>query len=142
MAQNSPRTGAPMFSSLRRPATGGLVVVLLCLICSTLIYAQSTGGRILGRVSDPSGAVLARANVTATNDATGVSRTSQSNESGDYVFLELPVGTYTLTFDLAGFKKNVRKNVTLDLNQVITLNMTMQIGEARETVEVTSEAPL
>jgi hypothetical protein len=131
-----------MFSSLRRPATRGLVVVLLCLICSTLIYAQSTGGRILGRVSDPSGAVLARANVTATNDATGVSRTSQSNESGDYVFLELPVGTYTLTFDLAGFKKNVRKNVTLDLNQVITLNMTMQIGEARETVEVTSEAPL
>jgi hypothetical protein len=53
----------------------------------------------------------------------------------------LPVGTYTLSFDLSGFKTNVRKMV-LDVNQVIALNMTMQVGASKEVVEVTSEAPL
>ena len=61
-----------MFSSLHRQATRALVVILLCTLCSTLLIAQSTGGRILGRVADPSGAVLAKVKVTATNDATGV----------------------------------------------------------------------
>jgi hypothetical protein len=118
------------------------LVLSLCLICSTLTSAQSTGGRILGRVSDSSGAVLANVGVTATNDATGIARETKTNASGDYVFPEVPVGTYTLTFDLSGFKTNVRKSVTLDVNQVITLNMSMQIGASKEVVEVTSEAPL
>jgi hypothetical protein len=104
--------------------------------------AQSTGGRILGRVADSSGAVLANVGITATNDATGIVRETKTNASGDYVFPEVPVGTYTLTFDLSGFKTNVRKSVTLDVNQVITLNMSMQIGASKEVVEVTSEAPL
>jgi len=104
--------------------------------------AQSTGGRILGRVEDTSGAVLANVKVTATNDATGITRETKTNASGDYVFPEVPVGIYTLTFDLSGFKTNVRKSVTLDVNQVITLNMSMQIGASKEVVEVTSEAPL
>src|ERR1700719_3864929 len=118
------------------------LVLSLCLICSTLMSAQSTGGRILGRVSDSSGAVLANVKVTATNDATGIVRETKTNASGDYVFPEVPVGTYTLTFDLTGFKTNVRKSVTLDVNQVITLNMSMQVGASKEVVEVTSEAPL
>ena len=57
-------------------------------------------------------------------------------------FVEVPVGTYRLEFDLTGFKKNVRRGVTLDINQVITLNMTMQLGASQEVVDVTSEAPL
>src|SRR6266436_7291425 len=117
-------------------------VLSLCLICSTLVSAQSTGGRILGRVADSSGAVLAKVKVTATNDATGISRETETNGSGDYAFPEVPVGTYTLSFDLSGFKTNVRKSVTLDVNQVITLNMSMQVGASKEVVEVTSEAPL
>ena len=104
--------------------------------------AQSTGGRILGRVADPSGAVLANVKVTATNEATGVSQETRSGDTGDYGFPQLAVGVYRLEFDLAGFKKNVQRGVNLDLNQVITLNMIMQIGETKETVEVTSEAPL
>ncbi len=118
------------------------LVLSLCLICSTLMSAQSTGGRILGRVADSSGAVLAKVKVTATNEATGISRETQTNDSGDYVFPEVPVGTYTLSFDSSGFKNLVRKGVTLQVNQVITLNMTMQIGASKEVVEVTSEAPL
>jgi hypothetical protein len=118
------------------------LVLSLCLICSTLMSAQSTGGRILGRVADSSGAVLAKVKVTATNEATGISRDTETNASGDYVFPEVPVGTYTLSFDLSGFKTNVRKNVVLDVNQVITLNLSMQVGASKEVVEVTSEAPL
>jgi len=114
----------------------------LCLICSTLMSAQSTGGRILGRVADPSGAVLAGVRVTATNEATGVSRDAETNDSGDYGFPQVPVGTYTLSFDLKGFKTNVRKGILVDLNQVITLNSILQVGETKETVEVTSEAPM
>jgi hypothetical protein len=108
----------------------------------TFVLAQSTGGRILGRVADPSGAVLANVKVTATNEATGVSQETQTSPTGDYGFPQVPVGVYRLEFDLAGFKKNVQRGLNLDLNQVITVNMIMQIGETKETVEVTSEAPL
>jgi len=86
--------------------------------------------------------VLAGVNVTLANQATGVTRTVETNSSGDYVFVEVPPGTYQVSFELAGFKKNLRKDVLLELNQVVTLNMTMQIGQQQETIEVTSEAPL
>jgi Carboxypeptidase regulatory-like domain/TonB dependent receptor len=108
----------------------------------TLLPAQGTGGRILGRVADPSGAVLGEVKISAINDATGAARVTQTSASGDYGFPDLPVGSYTLTFELPGFKKDVHKNITLDVNQVITLNMTMQLGAAQEIVDVTSEAPL
>ncbi len=71
-----------------------------------------------------------------------VARDTQSSDSGDYVFPDLPVGTYTLTFELTGSKKDVRHAISLDVNQVITLNMIMQLGAAQEVVDVTSEAPL
>ena len=120
----------------------GVLCLALCLSLSVQLLAQGTGGRILGRVGDPSGAVLGNVKVTATNDATGVGHDALTSESGDYVFPDLPVGTYSLTFDLSGFKKSVRHGIALDVNQVITLNMTMQLGAAQEVVDVTSEAPL
>ena len=119
-----------------------VLLLILCCSVSSLLFAQGTGGRILGRIADPSGAVLSNVTVTATNDATGVSRSTQSNETGDYVFPDLPVGTYSLSFELTGFKKDVRHAIKLDVNQVLTLNMTMQIGQSQEIVDVTSEAPL
>jgi hypothetical protein len=113
----------------------------LCLICSTIVFAQSTGGRIVGRVSDSSGAVLAGVTVTATNEATGVSRTALTNDSGDYVLVSVQPATYTIQYELTGFKKNVQKGILVDVNQVVTLNSTLQIGGSQEVVEVTSEAP-
>jgi hypothetical protein len=107
-----------------------------------LLPAQGTAGRIIGRVADSSGAVLANAKVTLVNEGTNVSRDATTNSAGDYDFIEVPVGTYRLEFDLTGFKKNVRRGVALDINQVITLNMTMQVGATQEVVDVTSEAPL
>jgi hypothetical protein len=118
------------------------LVALLCLASSTLVFAQGTGGRILGRVADPTAAVLAGVKVTLVNEATGVPNDSQTNDTGDYVFPQVPVGTYRLEFDLTGFKKAVQRGVAVDLNQVVTVNMVMQIGAAAETLEVTSEAPL
>ncbi len=119
-----------------------LAILSLCLICCTLLSAQGTGGRILGRVADSSGAVLSGVSVTLTNEATGVSSESTTNASGDYGFPQVPVGTYRLEFDLTGFKKNVQRGVNVDLNQVVTVNSVLQIGGTKETVEVTSEAPL
>jgi hypothetical protein len=80
--------------------------------------------------------------VTLVNEGTSVSRDGKTNDNGDYDFVQVPVGTYRLEFDLAGFKKNVRRGVSLDINQVITLNVNMQVGATQEVVDVTSEAPL
>src|ERR1700733_13530602 len=118
-----------------------LAIACLCLIRSTLL-AQGTGGRIIGRVADASGAVLANVKVTLVHEATGVSREAQTNGSGDYGFPEVPVGTYTLNFDLQGFKTSVGKGITVELNQVVTFNSILQVGETKEVVEVSSEAPL
>jgi len=93
-------------------------------------------------VADPSGAVLANVSVRITNQATGVARETKTNGSGDYTFVEVAPGNYTAEFEQKGFKRNVQKDVTVDVNQVVTLNSTLQIGATAETVEVTSEAPL
>jgi hypothetical protein len=114
-------------------------VVILCLICSTIASAQSTGGRILGRVADSSGAVLAGVKVTATNEATGANRSVLTNDSGDYVLVEVQPATYTIQFELTGFKKNEQKGIIVDVNQVVTLNSALQIGGSQEVVEVSSE---
>ena len=104
--------------------------------------AQSTGGRIIGKVSDPSGAVVADAKITLTNEATRVTSETESNKSGDYAFPTVAVGTYTVEFEATGFKKLTRKKVALDLNETLTVNASLELGAATETVEVTSEAPL
>jgi hypothetical protein len=111
------------------------------LVIPPFLSAQGASGRIVGRIADPTGAVLAGAKITLVNDATGISRDALANESGDYSFVEVVPGTYTVTFELTGFKKNIQKAITVDVNQVVTLNSTLQIGGSQETVEVTSEAP-
>jgi hypothetical protein len=118
------------------------LAVAISLSIPTLLSAQGTSGRVVGRTADSSGAILGGVKVTLVNEGTNVSRDTKTSESGDYDFVEVPVGTYRLEFDLTGFKKNVRRGVSLDINQVITLNMTMQVGAAQEVVDVTSEAPL
>ncbi len=121
-----------------------LVFCLICAFCMNafVCFAQSTGGRILGRVADPTGAVLSGVTVTLTNQATGIERDVKTNDSGDYIFVEVQPGTYEVDFQQSGFKKNVQKNIMVDVNQVITLNSALTIGAQQESVEVTSEAPL
>jgi len=117
-----------------------VVASVLCLLLSA--SAQSTGGRIIGRVSDSTGAVVSGVNVALVNDATGVSRNTKTNETGDYNFIEVTPATYHLEYTLQGFKKDVRTNLVLEVNQVLTLNAILQPGATQETVDVSSEAPL
>jgi hypothetical protein len=128
-------------SLAHRVSASWLAVLGLLTILSVPAFSQSTGGRILGRVADPTGAVLAGVKVTLTNEATGATRDTQTNASGDYTFVEIVPGTYRVEYELTGFKKSVQKTVTVDVNQVVTLNQTLTIGATQETVEVTSEAP-
>jgi outer membrane receptor protein involved in Fe transport len=129
-------------SMARRSLVVRLAVFSLLTLLASPALGQSTGGRILGRVADPSGAVLANVSVRITNQGTGVARDTKTNGSGDYTFVEVAPGNYTAEFEQKGFKRNVQKDVTVDINQVVTLNSTLQIGATAETVEVTSEAPL
>src|SRR5437667_4684648 len=129
-------------SMARRSLAVRLAVFSLLTLLASPALGQSTGGRILGRVADPSGAVLANVCVCITNYAICVSHDTKTNGSGDYTFVEVAPGNYTAEFEQKGFKRNVQKDVTVDVNQVVTLNSTLQIGATAETVEVTSEAPL
>jgi hypothetical protein len=124
--------------TLRRALRCVVFVLVLCLPA----MAQSTGGRILGKVSDSTGAVVSGVSVNLTNVATGVARQATTNDAGDYTFIEVVPGNYRAEYSLQGFKKYVRDNVTVELNEVVTLNATLQPGGTQEVVEVTSEAPL
>src|SRR5438093_2191612 len=128
-------------SMWRRSLAVWLAVFSLLTLLASPALGQSTGGRILGRVADPSGAVLANVSVRITNQATGVARETKTNGSGDYTFVEVAPGNYTAEFEKKCIKMNVKKDVTVDDNLVVTLNSTLQIGATAETVEVTSEAP-
>src|SRR5262249_32827294 len=76
--------------------------------------AQTTTGRISGTVADSSGGVLPGTNVTVLNEATALSRTVVTDSQGAYVFVDLPVGTYTVKTELAGFKSSIRTGNTLN----------------------------
>lgn len=96
----------------------------------------------MGKVTDSSGAVVSGVRVTLVNQATGVVRDATSNENGDYTFIEVAPASYRLEYTLAGFKKYVRPDITLEVNQILTLNAALVAGGAQEVVEVTSEEPL
>ncbi|MGC1492718.1 MAG: carboxypeptidase-like regulatory domain-containing protein, partial [Candidatus Acidiferrum sp.] len=104
--------------------------------------AQSTGGQIRGTISDPSGASVTAARVTLFNEATRSAREVQSGANGEYLFLEVPVGSYEVDVTQAGFKKFVRRGIALDLDQVVSVDITMQLGTASESVEVTGAPPV
>ena len=86
----------------------------------------------MGRVADPSGAVLSNVKISVVNEATGSSREALTNDNGDFTMIEVPPGSYRVEFEEAGFKKNVQKNVIVQVNQVVTLNSTMQLGGTQE----------
>jgi hypothetical protein len=129
------------FPKFHRLAVSCCVVVAVCSLALSA-FGQSTGGRIIGRVSDSTGAVVSGVTVALVNTATSVSRSARTNDTGDYSFIEVTPGNYHVEYTLTGFKKAVRENVILEVNQVLTLNATLQPGGTQETVDVSSEAPL
>lgn len=115
---------------------------LALLLAAPFGAAQSTGGRIRGTVTDPSGGAVVGATVTLINEATHATRDVQTGANGEYIFLEVPVGSYEIDAASKGFKKYARKGIPLDLNQVITVDFTLQIGGATDVVEVTGAPPV
>jgi carboxypeptidase family protein len=119
-----------------------LTLALAGVTFAPMIAAQSTGGRIRGTVSDPSGAAVVSAKVTLINEATNVSRDVDTGANGEYLLIEVPVGSYEIDVTQQGFKKYVRKGIALDLNEVISVDVTLQLGATAETVEVTGAPPV
>lgn len=105
-------------------------------------FAQESRGTITGRVTDPTGAVVALADVRATSDQTGVPAAAQTNESGNFSIPYLIPGTYTVTCELTGFRKLERKGVEVRVSDVLKLELQLEVGNAAETVEVKGGAPL
>ena len=119
-----------------------LLMLGVCLILVTPAYSQLSSGTILGTVADGSGAVIPGVSVTAANSAIGLTRTVLTNESGNYRVDQLPLGTYTLQVELAGFKKEVRNNVKVDVDARVRMDFVLNPGDVSEVVEVTAAAPL
>ena len=115
------------------------VLFVLCSL-SSVGYGQGTTGAITGTVSDQSGAALAGAKVTALNPATAFTRDTTSASNGSYRMDALPVGIYSITAEASGFKKTVINEVTLNVNDVLSVDMKLEVGQVSETVTVT-EAP-
>jgi hypothetical protein len=120
--------------------------VALFILASALVtsaaFAQATGASLVGRVTDETGASLPGVTITATNDATGFTRTVVTGSDGAYRFPTLPVGTYTVVTDLSGFNAVTTKNVVLNVATERTLNVTLKQAAVREQITVTAEAPL
>src|SRR6267142_4757331 len=99
-----------------RQVLTAVLVAAVILFAAPLANAQSTGGRIRGTVIDTSGAAIAAARVTIINEATRTTRETDAGAGGEYIFLEVPVGTYEVNSQSAGFEKYVRKGIVLNLN--------------------------
>src|SRR6266478_6103948 len=123
-------------------SVGVLGILAICLSVVVSSNAQSTGGRIRGTVTDPSSGAVTGATLVLTNEANGTQRDMQSGSSGEYIFLETPVGTYQIEVSQQGFKKYLHKGLVVDLNEVVSLDVALQLGGASETVEVTGAPPV
>jgi hypothetical protein len=102
--------------------------------------AQAISGDLLGTVLDATGASIPNVTVTATNVGTNIGASATSNANGEYRFTNLPAGTYTVTAKANGFTSATLKNVSINLNQTATANLTLQVGAVSSTVEVVEAA--
>jgi hypothetical protein len=114
----------------------------LCLLISLPLRAQVAGGTLSGSVTDPSGAVVANAQVVIKNSATGVSTTVTTNSDGFYSAANLLPGEYEVAVSATGFSTGVKKGITINVGSQPVFNMALQIGTVANTVEVSTEAPI
>ena len=119
-----------------------IIALLLCLSVPLTVSAQSDRGTITGIVSDSTGAVLPKASVTATNVSKGIISKTVTNEEGNYTVPLLPAGTYLVRIELSGFRTYIREGITVQVAQTARLDVTLQVGEVSETVEVTADASI
>jgi hypothetical protein len=121
--------------------SGGLAAAMVFAV-SLPVYAQEARGTLLGRVSDASDAVIAGARVEAVNVETGVRFSSTTNRTGDYIFPLLVPGSYSITVENPGFKTFARAGIIVRVNDQVTINVELEVGQASQTVQVYAESPL
>src|SRR5205085_10017322 len=110
------------------------------LFAGSILFAQSDSASISGTLTDPSGAVVVGASVQVVNADTNVSQTTRSNQSGLYLFPNLPPGHYRMSVKHPGFKESVQPSLTLHVQDAVSQNFNMQVGGATESVTVMAEA--
>src|SRR5579859_1648254 len=120
-----------------------LTTALCALVASFAapLFGQ-TLGEITGRVADPSGAAVPGAAITLTNISTNGVRATASTSSGDYTFPSLPPGFYNLKTEHPGFKTAGTNNIEVQVQQTVRLDVTLQVGQVSESVEVSAQADL
>ena len=111
-------------------------------ILAPLSFAQESTARLLGTITDPTGAVVPHASIVAKNAATGLERRVQANESGDYSIPLLPIGQYTVTGEAAGFKTSTITGLTLQVNQEARVDIKLAVGSAAESIQVEAASPV
>lgn len=124
----------------KRWATASILVVFALLLAAPRLAGQAVSARLEGLVQDQSKAVIPGVTVLAVNQGTGLRSTSVSNQSGRYVFPNLPPGTYTLSADHPGFKRVVLSGIQLQIGDHRTLDVTLAVGEATQSVTVSAQA--
>lgn len=118
-----------------------------CLLIASFVLAaaptqaQELRGRITGVVHDNSGSVVPGANVTASGPALLQPQTTQTGSDGSYRFPALPSGSYTLTFELTGFRTVKREGIRVTLNTTLTVDTTLELAQLAEAVTITGESP-
>ena len=123
----------------KRVLTGWFAWV--CLSCA-ILSAQSERGTITGTVADSTGAVVPKARVVVTNLATKLVSESQTNDAGDYTAASLPVGPYEVRVEKQGFRPVVSSGITLNAASTVRVDVTLEVGSALQTVEVSASAQL
>jgi hypothetical protein len=119
----------------------GFVFALALLACFP-VSAQTVTGTITGQVTDPTGAILAGARVTARNVDTGVDTAATTNAAGVYTIEFLPIGHYQVTVQMNGFQSAVVPPFSLEVSQTAKFNVALKVGSAESTVNVSSAAPI
>lgn len=143
VTQSAPHSSKNPQRNLQRNVTARFLLFLLLVFvlgsqpswCQT---AATSGGTIIGVVTDPSDAIVARAPVVLTDTATGEKRTTSSNENGTYVFSKLNPGTYNVTVAQPGFAEARATDQLVQLGRQLTVNIKLKVGKASEVVEVTT----
>ncbi|MGA8730522.1 MAG: carboxypeptidase-like regulatory domain-containing protein, partial [Terracidiphilus sp.] len=119
-----------------------LAIAAAAALCSSPLLAQQTLGGISGTVTDPNGGVIPNAGVTAVGEQTALTRTASTNGSGGYSFVNLPIGTYTLTYTAEGFQIQKTPHIIVQADRTVTLNAQLKVAAAKGDTVVVEGSPL
>ena len=126
---------------MKRKVLAVLTVMFVTVVMCADVGAQVTA-QISGTAKDQSGAVLPGVEIRATQTDTGIARDTITNETGSYVLPNLPIGPYRLEASLPGFRTFAQTGIVLQVNASPTINITLEVGQVAETVEVQANATL